>query len=157
VTAFVTVDGIVRGLADQARWVQRTIRRHVRRGTELSADDAGRLLVLVAGVLLRDVAWAEMTREDASRHLELWRGLVRRCPSGLVPAPAALLGFAAWLAGQGALAWCALDRCTAVEPNYSMAECVGLLLEGAVPPSVWTPIEESDLPVFWPPPDLEAS
>jgi hypothetical protein len=157
VTAFVTVDGIVRGLADQARWVQRTIRRHVRRGTELSADDAGRLLVLGAGVLLRDVAWAEMTREDASRHLELWRGLVRRCPSDLLPAAAALLGFAAWLAGQGALAWCALDRCTAVAPDYSMAECVAMLLEGAVPPSVWTPIEESELPVFWPPPDLEAS
>jgi hypothetical protein len=156
-TAFVTVDGIVRDLAEQGRWVQRTIRRHLRHDTSLSAEDAGRLLVLVVGVPLRDVAWAEMTRDDATRHLELWRDLVRRCPADLLPAPAALLAFAAWLAGQGALSWCALDRCTAAEPGYSMAECVSLLLEGAVPPSVWTPIAESELPVFWPPPDLEAS
>jgi len=155
--AFVTVDGIVRDLAEQGRWVQRTIRRHLRGDAALSTEDAGRLLVLVAGVPLRDVAWAEMTREDATRHVELWRDLVRRSPADLLPAPAALLAFAAWLAGQGALAWCALDRCTAVEPGYSMAECIALLLEHAVPPSVWTPIAESELPVFWPPPDAEAS
>jgi len=155
--AFVTVDGIVRDLAEQGRWIQRTVRRHVRHGEALSCEDAGRMLVLVAGVPLRDVAWAEMTRDDATRHLELWRDLVRRCPADLLPAPAALLAFGAWLAGQGALAWCALDRCTAVEPDYSMAQCVSLLLEQAVPPGVWIPIDESELPVFWPPPDLEAS
>ena len=169
VPAFVTVDGIARDLAEHGRWVQRTIRRHLRRGSQPSADDAGRLLVLVAGVPLRDVAWAEMSRDDAARHLELWRALLRRCPADLVPAPAALLAFAAWLAGQGALAWCALDRCRSADPDYSMAECVAQLLEHAVPPSTWKPIEESDLPVFWPvfwpvfrpasggPPDLEAS
>jgi hypothetical protein len=155
--AMATVDGIVRDLAEQGRWVQRTIRRHLHNCRALSVDDAGRLLVLVAGVPLRDVAWAEMTRDDAAAHVALWRGLVRRCPADLSCAPAALLAFAAWLAGQGALAWCALDRCTAVDPDYSMAECVAMLLESAVPPSAWTPIAEAELPVFWPPPDLEAS
>lgn len=155
--AFVTVDGLCRDLADQARWVQRTIRRHARGRTPLPVEDAGRMLVLTADVALRDVAWAEMSRADATDHLELWRGLVRRCPPGLLPAPSCLLAFAAWLGGQGALAWCALDRCAAVDPDYSMAACVGQLLEGAVPPSVWRPIAEEDLPVFWPPPDIAAS
>jgi hypothetical protein len=155
--AFVSVDRICRDVTDEARWIQRTIRRHVRRRTPLPVDDAGRMLVLMAGVALRDVAWAEMSRTNATHHLDLWRDLVRRCPPDLLPGPACLLAFAAWLSGQGALAWCALDRCVAVDPDYSMALCVGQLLEGAVPPSVWTPIPEDDLPAFWPPPDVEAS
>lgn len=155
--AFVNADRLCREIADHARWLQRTIRRHVRRGRPLSADDAGRVLVLVAGIPLRDVAWAEMSREDAQRHVDLWRDLVRRSPRELRPAPACLLAFAAWLSGHGALAWCALDRCVEIDPEYSMAACIAELLERAVPPSVWTPVREDELPVFWPPPDLEAS
>jgi hypothetical protein len=155
--AFVQPDGLCREVAEHARWVQRTIRGHLRRQRTLSADDAGRMLVLVAGVPLRDVAWAEMSRADAGHHVELWRDLVRRSPPELLPAPACVLAFAAWLHGHGALAWCALDRCVEVDPDYSMAACVAELLERAVPPGVWTPIREEDLPVFWPPPDLEAS
>jgi hypothetical protein len=156
-TRFARPDRVCADLADHGRWVQRTIRRHVRLGTPLSADDAGHLLLLTSFVPLRDVAWSEMSRDEAARHLELWSDLVRRCPPDLLPAPAALLAFAAWLDGQGALAWCALDRCAEVDPDYSMSDCVAQLLEAAVPPSVWTPIAESELPVFWPPPDVEAS
>jgi len=155
--AFVAPDRLCRDVADHARWLQRTIRRHVRRGRPLSVEDAGRALLLVAGVPLRDVAWAEMSRADAQGHVELWRDLVRRSPRHLRPAPACLLAFAAWLSGHGALAWCALDRCVEVDPEYSMAACVAELLERAVPPSVWTPVPEEELPVFWPPPDREAS
>lgn len=157
VAAFVTTDRICADIAGHARWLQRTIRRHVRRHRRLSAEDAGRVLLLVAGVPLRDVAWAEMTRENARDHVELWSDLVRRAPRDLLPAAASLLAFAAWLSGHGALAWCALDRCAEVDPEFSMADCVAGLLERAVPPSMWTPIAEEDLPVFWPPPDLEAS
>jgi hypothetical protein len=155
--AFLTVERIWSDVADHARWVQRTIRRQVRRPRDLPAADAARMLVLVAGVPLRDVAWAEMSRAGAAAHIELWRGLVRRSPHDLLPAPACLLAFAAWLGGQGALAWCALDRCVSVDPEYSMAGCIAELLERAVPPSVWSPIREEELPVFLPPPDLEAS
>jgi hypothetical protein len=149
--AFVAVDRITREVADHARWMQRTIRRHVRRGAPLTADDAGRLLVLVAAVPLRDVAWAEIDRAGSGRHVELWRDLVRRCPHDLLPSASSLLAFAAWLHGDGALAWCALDRCHEVDPDYSMAACISGLLAQAVPPTVWRPIEESELPVLWPP------
>jgi Domain of unknown function (DUF4192) len=143
-----TQDRFDRDLVDEARWVQETVRRHVRAGTHPSAEDAGRLLVLVGAVAIRDVAWSEMSRDDAADHVELWRDLVRRCPSDLLPGPAALLAFGAWLQGHGALAWCALDRCLEVDPDYSLADCISGLLEGAVPPSVWTPIRESELPIF---------
>jgi hypothetical protein len=135
-------------LAPQARWVQQVIRRYVHTGTPLAAPDAARLALLVGLVEVRDVAWAEMSRPAASAHVELWRDMVRRCPRDLLPATASLLAFAAWLSGHGALAWCALDRCTAVDPEYSMADCISGLLEGAVPPSAWTPIQESDLTIF---------
>ncbi|HEY0903509.1 MAG TPA: DUF4192 family protein, partial [Marmoricola sp.] len=140
--------GAARDLADEARWVQAVVRRHVAAGTPPSVEDAGRLLVLVALIEVRDVAWAEMSRDDAARHVDLWTDLVRRCPGDLMPGAAGLLAFAAWLSGHGALAWCALDRCTAVDPAYSMAECIGGLLVGAVPPSVWTPITDDQLPVL---------
>lgn len=142
---------ITRDVAEQGHWIQRTIRLHVGRGTRLSASDAGRLLVLTSAVDLRDVALAEMTRDAAAEHVELWRDLVRRCPAPLLPPAASLLAFAAWLSGHGALAWCALDRSDEVDPGYSMAACVRGLLEHAVPPSAWTPIAPDDLPVFWPP------
>jgi Domain of unknown function (DUF4192) len=134
--------------AEQARWVQLVVRTHVGAGTTPTVAEAARLLLLVALVDVRDVAWAEMTRADAARHVELWRDLLRRSPRDLVPAAASLLAFAAWLDGRGALAWCALDRCVAVDPEYSMADCISGLLAGAAPPSVWTPIAEADLPVF---------
>jgi hypothetical protein len=62
---------------------------------------------------------------------------VQRSPEDLVGAPAAVLGLAAWLAGNGALAWCALDRCTERDPENSLADLVGQLLSRAVPPSSW--------------------
>ncbi|HEX2893177.1 MAG TPA: DUF4192 domain-containing protein [Marmoricola sp.] len=155
-SALVSAVGRSEGLGDEARWVQRTTRRHVRTGTALRASDAGRMVALMADIRLRDVAWAEMSRAGATGQVQLWRDLVRRCPPDLLPGPSCLLAFAAWLAGQGALAWCALDRCTEVDPEYSMADCIAQLLAGAVPPSVWTPIPEAELPAFWPP-DLEAS
>lgn len=120
----------------EAAWVRRTLRAHLS-GRALPVADVARLLVLLDDEHLRDVAWAEMTRRDARRHLELWRGVVRRCPADLLAPPASLLAFAAWLDGNGALAWCALDRVTAVAPAYPMARFVGTLLEQAVPPATW--------------------
>lgn len=135
-------------LRAEARWVQRTIRRTLRKGGQLRPAEAGRLLLLMNVVEVRDVAWAEMNHGNAEVHARLWCELVRRCPEGLIPGPAALAGFAAWLAGEGALSWCALDRCLAVDPGYSMADCVAGLLLRAVSPWVWVQLTEAELPVF---------
>ena len=61
---------------------------------------------------------------------------MRRRPPTRWPAPAALLAFAAWQAGDGALAWCAVDRCLEADPDYSLAGLVAELLTAAVPPRV---------------------
>jgi hypothetical protein len=114
----------------------------------LSADDAGRLLVALERIDVRDVAWAEMTRANASLHVELWRDLLRRAPDALAAAPAGLLAFAAWLDGDGALAWCAVERCQQVEPGYGLAGLLTTALANAVPPSTWRPLSPEGLTLF---------
>lgn len=89
----------------------------------------------------RDAAWAAMTRDVADHHVRLWTDAVQRAPDELVAAPAAVLGLAAWLSGHGALAWCAVDRCCAVEPDSPLARVVADVLTRAVPPSAWAQAE----------------
>jgi hypothetical protein len=134
----------------EARWVRAALVRALdgRSDDRLTDAEVGRLLAACRDVQVRDVAWALMSREDARRHVEVWRDVVRRCPTDLLAAPASLLAFAAWLAGDGALAWCALDRCALADPDYRMAGLVAHTLEQALPPSVWTPLPESALPVL---------
>lgn len=141
---------LARARRAEALWVQGRLRRFVRTGQSLTDVQAGRLLGCVAVLPLRDVAWAEIRRAHAERHVALWRDLVRRAPEDLVPAPAALLAFAAWLAGDGALSWCAVDRCVAAEPDYSLAACMADLLTRAVPPSTWPGVPVADLEAFAP-------
>ena len=137
-------------LCTEARWLQRRVRRWCAGDDEVGAADAGRLLVLASLVPTRDVAWAEIDRAGACAHVDLWRGLVRRAPQDLLPGACSLLAFAAWQRGDGALAWCAVDRCLEVDPDYSMAHRVAELLGSAVPPDAWEPIQERALPVFAP-------
>ncbi|MBM7510162.1 DUF4192 domain-containing protein [Nocardioides sp. 31GB23] len=95
------------------------------------------LVRAVADPVVRDVAWLMMTRQDADRHVVLWSDVVRRTPDEWLPGAAAVLGFAAWLSGSGALAWCALDRCLSVDPDHILGGYVAQLLERAVPPHAW--------------------
>ena len=56
-------------------------------------------------------------RGAPATYVEFWSDVVRRTPDELVPGPASVLAFAAWLAGDGALAWCAVDRRRDAEPR----------------------------------------
>jgi hypothetical protein len=122
---------------DEGRWARALVVRHVADGTRPADADVARLLRGMLDIRVRDAAWSPLRREVAREHVELWTDVVRRTPDPLVPAPAALLAFAAWQAGQGALAWCAVDRCVDVDPGYSLAGLVAELLTRAVPPDTW--------------------
>ncbi len=135
-------------LASEARWLQRFVRSYEEEAGPVPPPEAGRLLVLASLLPTRDAAWAEITRASSARHVELWRGLVRRAPSQLLPGACSLLAFAAWQQGDGALAWCALDRCLEHDPDYAMAHTVAAVLTGAVSPDTWVPPREDELPVF---------
>lgn len=121
---------------DEADWIETVLPG---RGAPacLGTPEVARLLRAVQDVELRDRAWLRMRRCDAELHVEFWTRVVRLAPAELVPAPATLLAFAAWLAGRGALAWCALERCTEVDPGYSLAKVLTRVLDEAVPPHAW--------------------
>ena len=123
--------------AAEAGWVRATVSRHVAAGTVPDDAEAARLLADLPVVALRDVAWSLLVRETARDHVGFWTDLVRRCPADLAAAPTALLGFAAWLAGHGALAWCAVDACLEADPDYGLADILSQLLAHAVPPAEW--------------------
>jgi hypothetical protein len=78
-----------------------------------------------------------VSRDGARDHVRFWAALVRRAPDDLVADTAAVLGWCAWVAGDGALAWCAVDRAQAADPQHALAGLVSDLLVGAVPPSDW--------------------
>lgn len=145
------VAALVGEVRRQARWLQERIRAHeAARETAwetvpLSAEDAGRMLVLVSLGVVQEVALGELTRARARTQLELWRDLTRRAPSDLLAGAASLCAFAAWVNGEGALAWCALERCLAEAPDDPLARYVISLLESATPPTAWEPVPQSAL------------
>jgi hypothetical protein len=108
------------------RTAVRDAERHYRSGRRLSDDDAAWLGVLLIDTPVRDYAWERTGQQDW--RLTLWTDVLRRVEPAYVPAPACLLGFAAWRLGMGALACAAVDRALAQEPLYPMAK----LLEEAL-------------------------
>ena len=113
------------------------VSRSLSRGRAGDAEDLASLLLALRDPKVRDQAWSGLRREEAPAHVALWTDVVRRAPEELVADPAAILAFAAWLRGDGALAWCALDRCLAVDPGHRLGGMVARVLAEAVPPSAW--------------------
>jgi hypothetical protein len=124
------------GDVDQ-RWVGARVRRFLRDGRRLDTVEVARLAGGVRRATARGAAFELITRDTADRHVDLWRDVVRRCPPALTADPAGLLAFAAWVAGDGALAWCAVERALAVDPAHGLSHAVAHALETAAPPSVW--------------------
>ena len=112
-------------------------RRHVEQGTTFTGPDLASVARSIVTGDRRDEAWVWLTRSEARRAVDLWSDAVRRLPAAHVASPAAVLAFAAWLVGDGALAWCAVDRCREVEPAHSLGGLVAQLLEGATSPDSW--------------------
>lgn len=113
------------------------VRRHMELGTSFSRPELASVAVTVTSGDGRDEAWVWLSRSDARRAVDLWSDAVRRLPTTHVAGPAAVLAFAAWLVGDGALAWCAVDRCREAEPGHSLAGLVAQLLEAATSPDTW--------------------
>lgn len=117
------------------------VRRHVRAGTTFSPTELAAVAETVRTGERRDEAWAWLGRADARSAVALWSDAVRRLPDSHVAGPAAVLAFAAWLSGDGALSWCAVDRCRDSEPDHSLAGLVAQLLESATPPDTWAVLQ----------------
>lgn len=111
----------------------RTALERSRRAEPSTDDDVAWLGVLLTFVPARDDVWEHT--EGTDEHVALWTDVFRRSEPELTAAPGSLLAFAAFRAGQGALAAVALERVLAQQPDYSMALLLDDLLRQAVPPS----------------------
>ena len=94
------------------------------------------LALALSTLQVRDDAWARMDPAHCEAHLRLWADLTRHAQPGYVAAPASLLAFTAWQAGNGALANVALDRAQADTPDYSMAQLLRDTIDAGAPPSL---------------------
>ena len=113
------------------------LRERVRAGTVLDESELARVATTIRHPPSRDQAWVWLDRDLARAAVDLWSDAVRRLPADHVAGPAAVLALAAWLCGDGALAWCAVDRARVEHPEHSLADLVAGLLESATPPAVW--------------------
>lgn len=86
----------------------------------------------------RDAVWSGLDRSGAERAVGLWKDAASRLPDERAPDVCAVLAFVAWLAGDGALAWCAVDRCRRVQPRHTLAGVVVQLLVSAAHPDEWS-------------------
>ncbi|MER7070582.1 DUF4192 domain-containing protein [Terrabacter sp. NPDC000476] len=138
------------GFVERA-WITTTLARAAAGRTVLSDPDAARLIADVQHIPLRDHAWASMERETASRHAELWRDLLTRCPQSRTSAEApvssvaSLTAFAHWLDGDALKARVALDRVPA-GTAYEMARLIEVALELGMDPRTWTVPDDRDGP-----------
>ncbi len=124
-------------VADAGRRSVRLAVTRYRRGGRLTShhDELAWLGVALTDMRVRDDAWARMDPEYNADHQRLWVDLVRHLPPEYVPAPAALLAFTAWQAGDGALASVAIERALDADPDYSMAQLIADALHAGLPPS----------------------
>jgi hypothetical protein len=102
----------------------------------LSDEQVARISVLVADHRARAAVAKLITPETAAVHQSLWTQVLRRTVEPHDAGPATLLAFAAWSAGDGALARCVLERVLASDPDCPMACFVAELLFHGVAPEI---------------------
>jgi hypothetical protein len=122
--------------AAEREWALDRLQQFHADGNRLSDVDGARMLVAVETISTRDALWEDMSRGNSASHMAIWTDLTRRAPDEVRAAPASLLGFASWLHGDGAKAWCALDQVPADRP-YSMAAIVASALQNGIHPREW--------------------
>lgn len=117
--------------------VDALVRQHTAAGTVPDDTELAALLLAIRSPPARDATWVGLSRADAEARVALWCDAVRRAPDEVVADAAAVLGLLCWLAGHGALAWCALGRCVDAAPQHGLGGLVAQLLRSAVSPAAW--------------------
>ncbi len=106
-----------------------------RTGIAPTDDEVARLGLLLTDLRLRDEAWIRIDEDAPAADMAFWRDIVRRVEPAYAPAPASLLAFAAYSAGDGGLANVALERALDADPAYSMAVILREVINAGIPPS----------------------
>lgn len=124
--------GCARRIRHAGHLAVRQAETRYRAGGLLDDDETAWLGALLADRAVEDYALDRIGPQEW--RIRLWTDVLRRVEPAYVPAPACLLGFAAWRAGRGALARVAVDRALAVEPGHQLAGMLHQLLGFGVSP-----------------------
>lgn len=84
--------------------------------------------------------WLNTTQEMARPLVGAWIQAIAHLPDDMAATPLVLCGLAAWLAGDGALESCCLERVSGLNPDLVLFRALDLLQRNAVHPSVWPEI-----------------
>ena len=120
-----------------ARLLDSTLRAAITEPATLTERTSASLALLVTDLHLRDLAWAMIDPDDAEQHARVWMQVVNQVPPTLSAAPLALLGMAAWIAGDGALQNCCCDELARLHPRYSMGGLLSTISDRALSPELW--------------------
>ncbi|WP_067458819.1 DUF4192 domain-containing protein [Actinomadura macra] len=106
-----------------------------RTGSHPTDDEVAWLGFLLTELRVRDEAWVRIDEESPTADIAFWRDILRRIEEPYAAAPASLLAFAAYAAGDGGLANIALERALEVDPAYSMAVILREVMAAGIPPT----------------------
>jgi len=101
------------------------------------------LAALVRDGAVRDVLWGDLTRRTARLYVDLWSVIVGDVPDAGVPAALGVLGMAAWVAGDGALQVCCVERGLTLAPEHSLLRLVETINILGVHPKTWAKVRRS--------------
>ena len=136
-------DGRVGGMSRRRRRrrMAQVVQRTLTAGLASEAD-AIQISVLARDVVVRDEAWALMSRARAEEHVALWRRVVSVAVPPYEAAPLGMLAIAGWVNGNGALLNCCIERLEAIAPDYSLLALCRDISDQAIAPSCFDAIAE---------------
>jgi len=108
--------------------------------TPQDSHEPAQIMVALCDVRVRDtVLWevAQSRHHDAHRAFDRAAEVLRAAPRGVIAPIGTVTALLAWLIGDGVRATAALDRVSADDPDYSLAELLRGSLAAGLPPSGW--------------------
>lgn len=120
-----------------------------------SRDDLVWLALLSTDPDARDRALITITHESAEACVDVWSRVVRACPDGLQGQPLALLGWSAWVSGDGALQSICLEELERLGESLPLQRLLDRLNQSMVPPSFWAELRADMVGAIKPLPSLQ--
>lgn len=107
------------------------------RPSSITDEECARLALMVRWCEPRDQASLMLCRETAPDLLAVWATVVARTPPSDAVQPLGLMGMAAWVAGDGALSMCCLERAEALARPTGLMSILANSNRLMLPPAYW--------------------
>jgi len=137
-SACLIVDGLT--LNERLAMAKHLVKKGLVAPSELSSENCLALAALARQGRVRDVMTAQLTEKSARHHMALWAAVVAKAPDDGAPAALGLMGLSAWLAGEGALQVCCVERGLAIDPDHSLLRLVEAVNVMGVHPREWAKV-----------------